>query len=78
MLILEFSAFNVESDGNCGYDSLKIRDGDGTTLMEKSCGSNLPPTIRSRSNIVHLDFKTDGGKEFSGWSLNWRAVTPAL
>ena len=75
-MILEFSAFNVETYQNCGYDSLKIRDGDGITLMEKSCGNRLPPVIRSRSNIVHLDFKTDSGTELSGWSVNWKAVTP--
>ena len=76
VLVLEFAAFDVESHPFCRFDHLKIRDGDGTTLMGKTCGSSLPAKITSRSNILHLDFKTNGKGKRNGWSVNWRAVTP--
>jgi len=41
VISLHFTAFNiVTSSFNCPYDHLTITDGDGTTLMEKSCGPN--------------------------------------
>ena len=73
ILSLEFTAFDIEYDRTCFYDHLTITDGDGTTLMEKSCGStsegfiviggeiigsSLPPPIRSRSNTINLVFTT--------------------
>jgi len=73
---LEFMAFDIEYHRSCYWDRLTITDGDGTTLMEKSCGSSLPPDIRSRSNIVKLSFRTDGSVTKSGWSVRWSAVTP--
>jgi len=90
VLVLEFTAFET----NCYSDHLTIEDGDGTTLLGRECGVygqnhcdlngqiqcrvNLPPVIRSRSNIVHLDFQTNSNIEFIGWSLNWKAVTPRV
>ena len=97
ILSLQFTAFDIEDGGlSCLYDHLKITDGDGTTLMEKSCGgpssdggniviggqsigSSLPPTIQSKSNVVHLVFTANGYiGTFTGWSLNWNAGTPGV
>ena len=69
---LHFTAFEIE----CKYDHLTITDGDGTTLMEKSCGNTLPADITSTSNIVKLRFITDGSATRTGWSVSWIAVTP--
>ena len=77
ILSLQFTAFNIEYHSTCSYDHLTIMDGDGTTLMEKSCGTTIPAAIRSTSKIVNLVFSTDdvdGGN--SGWSVSWSAVTP--
>ena len=73
-VFLEFTAFNVEYSSTCRYDHLTITDGDGTTLMEKSCGSTLPPAIRSRTNTINLVFTTDEIETRTGWSVSWRAV----
>ena len=91
---LEFTAFDIqyaEYCGDCSCDHLTITDGDGTTLMEKSCGgstfdnvviggqiigSSLPPTITSRTNIVNLMFSTDDYGTRTGWSVSWSAVSP--
>ena len=75
VVAIEFTAFDVESHSTCDYDHLTIQDGDGTTLMEKRCGSSLPAnTIVSTSNRVELHFKTDTGVTYSGWSVTWSAV----
>ena len=74
---MQFTAFDVESHSTCSYDHVTIKNGDGTTLMEKTCGSSLPAAVTSTSNIVEIYFHTDNlttGE--TGWSLTWKAVTP--
>ena len=73
---MQFTAFNVESDSLCSYDYVTIKNGDGTTLMEKACGSSLPAALTSTSNTVEIYFHTDNIGSYSGWRLTWRAVTP--
>ena len=75
ILSLTFSAFDIHSSGSCN-DHLTIMDGDGTTLMEKSCGSSLPANITSITSIVKLMFITNGYGTETGWALNWTALTP--
>ena len=84
---LEFTNFEVWACDitTCPCDFVKITDGDGTTLMDNSCGySNLdpchsnyflPPIITTRTNIVEIFFHTDDSGTRPGWSLNWSAVT---
>ena len=92
IVLIQFTAFNLPFHSYCGFDHLTITDGDGTILMEKSCGSSddgtaaaiggqiigssLPADIRSRSNTVNFMFKTDYFFAMSGWSVSWSAVTP--
>ena len=75
---LQFNAFDIESHSTCAYDHLTIMDGDGTTLMEKSCGSTLPAAVTSRTNIIKLVFTTNYAGAETGWSVHWTAVTPGL
>ena len=87
ILRLEFTHFAVGGDPSAceSWDFVKITDGDGTTLMDNSCGYSdqpssstyfLPPIITTRSNRVEIFFHTDGSDARSGWSLSWSAVTP--
>ena len=91
ILSLQFTAFDIVPHPTCDFDHLKIVDGDGTLLMEKSCGStdsgtvvtgsqsissSLPARITSRSNIVNIIFSTNDWNDYRGWSLSWSAVTP--
>ena len=81
ILRLEFTAFDVYLGGSlntCTDDFVKITDGDGATLMEKTCGYYffLPAAVTSTSNIVEIYFHTESSASFSGWRLTWRAVTP--
>jgi len=75
VLVLVFTAFNVESHATCKKDYLKIRDDDGTLLMGKTCGNTLPATITSNTNIVYLDFKTNNKITKTGYSISWWAVS---
>ena len=76
MIRLEFTAFNVVNHGSCAYDHLKIVDGDGTILMDKTCGDALPPVFMSNTHHVDLVFETDYSVTKSGWAVNWSAVSP--
>ena len=79
---LNFTAFEID----CKYDHLTITDGDGTILMEKSCGTILPANITSTSNIIILMFNSYSvqlflgdnrrSEESTGWKLGWRSVEP--
>ena len=97
IVLLKFTAFDIEYQWNtngitCAFDHLTITDGDGSVLMEKSCGStkhgnvaignqlifsSLPPDVRSRSNVVNLEFSTDYRGVMTGWSVTWSAVAPS-
>ena len=73
---MQFTAFNVDFVELCNLDYVTIKNGDGVTLMEKTCGSSLPAAVSSKSNRVEIYFHTDGSGSKSGWRLTWRAVTP--
>ena len=83
LLRLKFTHFSVQGD-----DYVKITDGDGTTLMDKSYGSSLtdpsssgyflPPNITTRSNRVEIFFHTNGINPSTGWNLSWSVVTPGV
>ena len=89
IISLQFTAFQIEAQYdydyetyeydyesvNFCYDHLTIMDGDGTTLMEKSCGSSLPAAITSISNMIRIYFSTDGSGTSTGWNVSWTAVT---
>ena len=85
---LEFTHFAVYWEATCSYDFVKITDGDGTTMMDKSCGYSeadpsssfyfLPPSITTRSNRVEIFFHTDASQTQPGWSLSWSEVTPGM
>jgi cubilin len=77
-LILQFTAFNIESHSDCAFDYLTITDGNGTTLMAKTCGSNLPLNITSMTNIVNISFRSNAKGTESGWSVRWSSATPGL
>ena len=76
IVAIEFTAFAVESSSTCKFDHVTIKNGDGTTLMGKTCGSSLPAAVTSTSNRVEIYFHTDQYYPTkSGWRLTWRAVT---
>ena len=88
ILRLVFTHFAVDGPpSDCeSRDYVKIMDGDGTPLMDNSCGFSssdpysffyfLPSIITTRSNRVKIFFHTDHFDTSTGWSLSWSAVAP--
>ena len=84
VISLQFTKFDVYSSDvylmfttTVCKDYLSITDGDGTLLMEETCGTSLPDNITSTSNIVQLHFKSSyEDNNMRGWSLQWRTVVP--
>ena len=87
ILRLEFTAFAVNVGGSittCPTDFVRITDGDGTTLMDNSCGYSdrdpsdryyiRLPIITTKTNKVEIYFHTNDNTARSGWSLRWTAV----
>ena len=87
VLRIVFTKVAIWWQSGCPKDYVKITDGDGTILMDRSCGysSNsptsssyfLPSAITTKTNTVDILFHTDASGSQDGWSLNWTAVTVA-
>ena len=78
VIAITFTAFDVEASSSCSYDHLTITEGDGTPLMAKTCGSDLPPDLTSSTGTVRVTFHTSRVNEKSGWRLEWTAVPPGV
>ena len=85
ILRLEFTHFAVHVENTCTHDFVKITDGDGTLLMDESCGNSKLsdilatnyfqlPNITTKTNKVEIYFHTDESFARSGWNLAWAAV----
>ncbi|XP_043205584.1 cubilin-like [Amphibalanus amphitrite] len=66
--------FNIEVNGSssvsCPYDYLEVRDGSSpvSPLIDRYCGSQLPPAITASSNELFIKFYSDGEVHRSGFS----------
>ena len=89
VLKLDFTHFQVQWDSSCSKDYVEIKDGNGKTLMPRSCGWSQgvssthtyyfqTDTLTSLTNSVEIIFHTDASTHYKGWSLNWTAVTPGI
>ena len=88
VLSLQLTTFDVEVNGESCVDSVTVTDGDGTTLMDKTCGGStyghlviggqsqgsLLPNIKSSTNIVMITFTTKDNNAGMGWNLTWSAI----
>ena len=57
-------------DSSC-YDWVSVKDGDGSILLDKTCGSDIPPPITSKTNTAKVFFYTDQNTNATGFSLDW-------
>ena len=48
-----------------------IKDGDGSILLDKTCGSQIPPPVTSKTNTATVIFYTDFIENSRGFSLDW-------
>ena len=66
--------FDIEYQARCRYDYVTITDGDGTILLEKTCGNIVPKDIRSNTNKAFVLFHTDENEAKPGWKLEWKPL----
>ena len=66
---LSFSSFDTETCCDC----LKIYNGTSSDspLIEKHCGSSIPPNLISSSNEIYLVFESDGTTSRQGFKLEY-------
>merc|ERR1712083_62875 len=74
---MTFAAFSLENAYRCGWDYLMIVDGNGNTVLDKSCGSTMPytgMTVTSQTNKAKVIFHSDYSVTSSGFKIDWVAV----
>ena len=76
VIAIKFTAFDVEADSICLFDHLTVREGDGTPLLARTCGSDPPPDLTSNTSTVRVIFHTNIANVRSGWRLEWTAILP--
>ncbi|XP_019955015.2 inactive serine protease PAMR1 [Paralichthys olivaceus] len=76
---LRFSLLSLESDHNCRYDYVEVRDGDdlSSPVIGRFCGDRLPPPIKSSGNLLHILFTSDGYNNFDGFVLTYQESSAA-
>ena len=67
--------YHIQRWYNCPWDWLMIKDGSGSTLLDKTCGYDLPPVVTSLTNTVDIHFHTDSSVQYKGFKLEWRVKT---
>uniref|UniRef100_A0A3Q1FFV5 Peptidase domain containing associated with muscle regeneration 1a n=1 Tax=Acanthochromis polyacanthus TaxID=80966 RepID=A0A3Q1FFV5_9TELE len=73
---LRFSLLSLESDHNCHYDYVEVRDGDdlNSPVIGRFCGDRPPPPIKSSGNVLHILFASDGYNNFDGFVLTFQEI----
>ncbi|XP_069561565.1 inactive serine protease PAMR1 [Brachyistius frenatus] len=71
---LSFSRLSLESDHNCRYDYVEVRDGDdlSSPVIGRFCGDQLPPPVKSSGNFLHILFTSDGYNNFDGFVITFQ------
>ena len=62
---------DIEHHPTCSYDYLYVEDSNGSVLMGRTCGSDIPPDFESFTNEVSVIFHSDGSERRKGWKLIW-------
>ncbi|XP_055335662.1 cubilin-like [Paramacrobiotus metropolitanus] len=67
--------FELERQNNnaCPWDYVEVRDGatPDATLLGSYCGVNRPGSLRSRSNVMYVKFRSDRGLVHTGFRANF-------
>ncbi|XP_070544833.1 chymotrypsinogen A-like [Ptychodera flava] len=72
---LEFEYFSVEAAPLCRYDSVTAYDGFDNTypILSKMCGHSIPNPTVSTTQLMAVEFESDGSVEYFGFSAFWSA-----
>ncbi|CAJ1049222.1 inactive serine protease PAMR1 [Xyrichtys novacula] len=71
---MRFTKLSLESDHNCRYDYVEVRDGDdlNSPVIGRFCGDRLPPQMESSGDRLHILFSSDGYNNFDGFVLTFQ------
>jgi len=72
-VVITFSDFELEDYG-CAYDWVMIIDGDGSILLPKTCGSDIPAPVRSHTSTAVIVFRSDKSETFRGFNITWESL----
>ncbi|KAM4723168.1 astacin-like metalloendopeptidase [Rhinophrynus dorsalis] len=73
-VLLEFHAFDVQSSPECSSDYVTVYDGASRTspvLLERTCGAQQLPMIIASSNLMLVEFVTDGELAATGFKASY-------
>lgn len=73
---LSFTSFNLESFPNCAADHLTIIDGNPSSgsMINKFCGTQIPPIIVSSGPVLSLVFVTDSSYQLAGFLATYNFI----
>ncbi|XP_077124414.1 cubilin [Ranitomeya variabilis] len=76
VVMFTFDKLNVSSSSECGNNYVQIRDGSSaeSTLIEKYCGSEVPPAIYSTQRSLYVQFVTDVSSTNHGFMASYQSV----
>ena len=70
-----FNEFEIESEGNCAKDYLKIFDSSsaGDSLLGTYCGGASPGSFKSSGRFLFINFRSNGDITQKGFDLRWNS-----
>ncbi|XP_069047172.1 uncharacterized protein [Lepisosteus oculatus] len=78
LILLAFHSMALEEHKGCQYDFITVFDGKREEGVElgRFCGSQLPPPLRSSSNTMTVQLRSDASVELDGFSVRFHSVKP--
>ncbi|XP_029438935.1 astacin-like metalloendopeptidase [Rhinatrema bivittatum] len=76
-VLLQFDAFDVQSTPGCVSDYLRVYDGDSQSspvLLDRACGSGEIPSLIASSNLLLVQFVSDGTIAGNGFKASYSSV----
>jgi len=69
---IEIRASSFSLDSDCAADNVTIRNGGGvdSPVLWSGCGATLPPTLMSQSNVISIQFVSDGRSNAAGFNIS--------
>lgn len=72
---LSWLLFQLEQSSVCSFDYVEVYNNHTTNeLLGKYCGTSLPPTLISSSNVITIKFVTDSSINYEGFMASYTFV----
>ncbi|KAE8606286.1 hypothetical protein XENTR_v10010660 [Xenopus tropicalis] len=77
-VLLQFSAFDVQSTRGCTADYIRVFDGPSRSsplLLDRTCGSHQLPSLVGSGNVMLVEFVTDAAVSATGFKASYSTVS---